>query len=226
MLTKYLPTLHRLTPIVFALIVLEILGILLSDNLNVWDRIDLLEDGYLNGDLSGWLLTGVVVLFIVGLIWRGQHRWARRVVIGYMLLFTFDLILSAALMILSLAAYKQGAEADALLWDGMVVWLTNVMLFALWYWLLDAGGPLVRGTPEANRPDFLFPLQANAPAGWADWQPNFVDYLFLAFTVNTAYSPTDTLFLSRRVKGLLMIQSIISLLTFATVVARAVNIIS
>lgn len=226
MVAKHLPTLYRLAPIVFALAVLETLGILLSDNLNVWDRIALIEDAYLTEDQSGWLLTGVVVLLIVGLIWRGQVRWARRVFMGYTLLFTFDLLLSTALMILSLAAYKQGAAADALLWDGMIVWLTNVMLFALWYWLIDAGGPLVRGTPEANRCDFVFPLQANAPTGWADWQPTFVDYLFLAFTVSTAYSPTDTLFLSRRVKGLLMIQSTIALLTFATVVARAVNIIT
>jgi len=226
MLTNYLQTLYRLGPIVFALAVLETLGILLSDNLNMWDRIAAAEDAYLSEDQSGWLLTGLVVLLIVGLIWQGQNRWARRIFIGYMLLFTFDLVLSTALMILSLADYKQGSAADALLWDGMIVWLTNVMLFALWYWLLDAGGPLVRGTPEANRSDFVFPLQANAPAGWVDWQPTFVDYLFLAFTVSTAYSPTDTLFLSRRVKGLLMIQSIIALLTFATVVARAVNIIT
>ena len=226
MLPINLKTLYRLGPIVFALAVLETLGILLSDNLHMWDRIDPTENVYLTEDQSGWLLTGLVVLLIVGLIWLKQKRWARRVFISYMLLFTFDLVVTTGLMIFSLAAYKQGTAADALLWDGMIIWLANVMLFALWYWLLDAGGPLVRSTPEASRCDLVFPLQANAPAGWANWQPTFVDYLFLAFTVSTAYSPTDTLFLSRRVKGLLMIQSTISLLTFATVVARAVNIIT
>lgn len=95
----------------------------------------------------------------------------------------------------------------------------------LWYWTLDRGGPAARGLTRHSRPDFLF-AQMTIEQGDESWSPGFIDYLFLAFTNATAFSPTDTLPLSGRAKLLMMAQSGISLLTIALVAARAVNILA
>ena len=117
------------------------------------------------------------------------------------------------------------ANGEALLLDAMKIWTINVIAFALWYWTLDRGGPAARGLTRHTRPDFLFAqMTLGDPPG--SWSPGFVDYLFLAFTNATAFSPTDTLPLSNRAKALMMAQSGISLLTIALVAARAVNILA
>jgi hypothetical protein len=106
---------------------------------------------------------------------------------------------------------------------GSVLWVTNVLLFGLWYWLLDRGGPLDR---DSGRPDFLFPQMDKrefAPPGWV---PGLIDYLYVSFTNATAFSPTDTMPLTAAAKLLMAVQSLASLVTVGLVVARAVNILS
>lgn len=106
------------------------------------------------------------------------------------------------------------------------IWLTNVAIFGLWYWELDRGGPGARTAPDQDPPEFLFPqMQAQnlAPKNWA---PLFADYLYVSFTNSTAFSPTDTMPLSIRAKGLMSLEALISLVTVALVAARAVNILS
>lgn len=107
---------------------------------------------------------------------------------------------------------------------GAVVWLTNIVAFALWYWQLDRGGPYERSKATRTKPDFLFP-QMSDPRLDRDWHPVFFDYLYLAATNATAFSPTDTLPLSRWAKALMMAQSMVALLTVSLVAARAVNIL-
>ena len=102
------------------------------------------------------------------------------------------------------------------------MWVMNVLVFALWYWQLDRGGPLERRTASVREPDFLFPQQT---MGDTAWQPRFLDYLYLAYTNATAFSPTDAMPLSRWAKMLMLIQSAASLLLAIMVVARAVNIL-
>jgi hypothetical protein len=116
-------------------------------------------------------------------------------------------------------------EPGALLRSGGAIWLTNVIVFALWYWDMDRGGPAERACGTHKHTDFLF-SQMTAPELVAkDWEPTFIDYFYLSFTNATAFSPTDTLPLSRWAKMVMMFQSAISLLTVALVVARAVNVI-
>jgi hypothetical protein len=103
--------------------------------------------------------------------------------------------------------------------------LTNVIVFGLWYWELDRGGPAARQQPEHRRPDFLFP-QMSTPGSAPRWVPNFLDYLYTSFTNATAFSPTDTMPLTPWSKLLMMLQSLASLVTVAVVVSRAVNILS
>jgi len=110
--------------------------------------------------------------------------------------------------------------------DALNIWGTNVIIFALWFWTLDRGGPASHGVVDSCKCDFLFPhMTMNTPEA-AVWKPGFVDYLYLAFTNATAFSPTDTLPLSRRAKLMMMFESAVSLLTIALVAARAVNILA
>ncbi len=112
-----------------------------------------------------------------------------------------------------------------LIYSSVPVWLTNIIVFSLWYWELDRGGPARRVLRVHKAPDFLFP-QMNAPGSTReDWSPTFLDYLYTSFTNVTAFSPTDTMPLSHWAKVLMMVQSLASLLTVGLVISRAVNIL-
>jgi uncharacterized membrane protein len=106
-----------------------------------------------------------------------------------------------------------------------VIWLTNVAVFALWYWQLDRGGPDRRARGDEDPPDFLF-VQMTEPSLARGWMPSFLDYLYTSFTNATAFSPTDTMPLTVRVKMLMLVQSMVSLITIGLVAARAVNILA
>jgi uncharacterized membrane protein len=106
------------------------------------------------------------------------------------------------------------------------IWLTNVVIFGLWYWELDRGGPGSRAHPVQDLPDFLFPQMATPQIARAGWRPVFLDYLYVSFTNATAFSPTDTMPLTPAAKVLMAVQSLASLITVALVAARAVNILS
>jgi hypothetical protein len=119
-----------------------------------------------------------------------------------------------------------GQDAGQLLVTGAIIWLTNVAVFALWYWEFDRGGPVARALNLGNRlPDFQFPQMVSPPEMVSpDWEPVFIDYLYLAFTNATAFSPTDVMPMSRWAKGAMTLQSAISIITLALVISRAVNI--
>jgi hypothetical protein len=121
---------------------------------------------------------------------------------------------------------RQGQDAGQLLVTGALIWITNVSVFALWYWEFDRGGPAARALNIGNRlPDFQFPQMVSPPEMVSkDWEPIFVDYLYLAFTNATAFSPTDVMPMSRWAKGAMTLQSVISIITLALVISRAVNI--
>jgi hypothetical protein len=112
-----------------------------------------------------------------------------------------------------------------LIFASIPVWLTNIIVFALWYWELDRGGPAARGQSDHGAPDFLFPQMDSRGSTDPDWSPTFLDYLYTSFTNVTAFSPTDTMPLSAWAKVLMMVQSLASLLTVGLVISRAVNIL-
>jgi hypothetical protein len=118
-----------------------------------------------------------------------------------------------------------GQKAGQLLITGAVIWLTNVAVFALWYWEFDRGGPAARALNVGNKyPDFLFPQMTEPEMVKPEWEPIFVDYLYLAFTNATAFSPTDVMPMSRWAKAAMTLQTVISIITLALVISRAVNI--
>jgi hypothetical protein len=121
-----------------------------------------------------------------------------------------------------------GSNADdpvPLLASGANIWITNVIIFAVWYWELDRGGPAARAAGTDPHPDFLFPQMSDALGIYREWEPQFTDYAFVSFTNATAFSPTDTMPMSRWAKLAMMLQAAVSLVTAALVIARAVNIL-
>jgi uncharacterized membrane protein len=116
-------------------------------------------------------------------------------------------------------------QANLLLRAGIHMWCMNVLVFALWFWMLDGGGPVERRLEKHRQRDFLFPQQTMAEQAGGRWQPGFIDYLYVSFTNATAFSPTDTMPLSHWSKLLMMAESVASLLLAIMVVARAVNIL-
>lgn len=126
-----------------------------------------------------------------------------------------------ALIVVSLAG--GGPTPLAMLRDASLVWGLNIFAFALMYWTLDGGGPAKRRMDRHVSDDFLFPQMTQADAQRMGWYPGFLDYLFLSFNTSTAFSPTDTLVLSRPAKVLMMLQSLISLAVIAVLVARGIN---
>jgi len=115
-----------------------------------------------------------------------------------------------------------------LLLDAVNIWVTNVIIFALWFWALDRGGPAAKGFRPDQGNDFIFTQQQQMGGTnqFPNWSPGFIDYLFLAFTNATAFSPADTFPLTIRAKLLMMAESAISLVTIALVASRAVGILS
>jgi hypothetical protein len=179
-----------------------------------------------------WLIPGVVLGLLVPTVVthvHGHHFLNR--FFGFMVngAVTACLIVSVALLIEELPAHRE--SPTKLLLSAASLWASNVLVFALWYWRLDAGGPHGRESrPGHSEGAFLFPQMTLQPPPGADeparfWSPNFVDYLFLAFNTSTAFSPTDAPVLERWAKVLMMLQSLISLTVLALLAARAVNIL-
>jgi uncharacterized membrane protein len=118
-----------------------------------------------------------------------------------------------------------GPGGRSLVYASVPIWITNVLVFALWFWELDRGGPAARLRRDHREPDFLFPQMSLPQAAERGWSPKFLDYLYTSFTNATAFSPTDTMPLTSWAKLLMMLQSFASLVTVALVVSRAVNIL-
>jgi uncharacterized membrane protein len=178
-----------------------------------------------------WILPAIEVVILVILVgsnlWRVTHASRELRLLSLLLILVASMAnaWSAANLVVGLVNGTEGESAGPLLVTGGNIWLTNIVIFALWYWDLDRGGPGSRARAEKNKPDFLFPEMTAPDLADADWEPHFVDYLYLAFTNATAFSPTDTLPFSRWSKLAMMLQSTISLSTGALVIARAVNIL-
>jgi hypothetical protein len=161
----------------------------------------------------------------VSQVWRGRLR-TRRLAITLTAVVTLMNFGALARLIEAILAGHAGSGRTLLL-DAVNIWATNVIIFALWFWALDRGGPAgeILGAGRGN--DFLFTQQQTGePKRFPNWSPGFIDYLFLAFTNATAFSPADTFPLTIRAKLLMMVESGISLVTIALVASRAVGILS
>src|SRR6476619_2103427 len=186
----------------------------------------------LMGGAPRWLLAVVVAgLLVPILISHRSGSHALNQSLGYVLNATVTAALILSLVLLMTEVTKHSVTPQQLLRSAAALWVSNFLVFASWYWRLDGGGPHQRAQTAGHTDGaFLFPQmtmhpEAKIAAGEEEWEPNFVDYLFLAFNTSTAFSPTDVPVLSRWAKLLMMIQAMISLLVLALLAGRAVNIL-
>ncbi len=209
-----------------------------------------LQIGFVN-DLSvgpWWLGPGIELALLiplsVGTAWTQRSvrdaetddewlsvRHKRRIVrLLATILTAFSTLINVIALALLMQAIVKGhaGSGQTLLLDSVNIWVTNVVVFALWYWILDRGGPSSRGLVPDHKRDFLFTQQQlnDQVQGFSDWLPGFIDYLFLAYTNATAFSPADTFPLTARAKLLMIAESAISLVTIALVASRAVGILN
>jgi hypothetical protein len=180
-----------------------------------------------------WLIPvveGLLLLTLVVIaprrISRSRWRHERALLWTILVLVTLTYLVSLGLLVHYLVAGGK-VVGDALIGSGVVLWVTNVLLFSVVYWDLDRGGPLDRFQKERPAPDFEFPQMDNPHMTnlGVRWQPTFLDYLYTSLTNATAFSPTDTMPLSQVAKLLMGIQGTAAVVTVGLVVARAVNIL-
>ena len=178
-----------------------------------------------------WLLPALEGLLLLALIMANPRRINRESRALRMLGLTLAALLSlanagsVARLVIGLVNGTQGNTPGPLLITGATIWLTNIIVFALWYWEFDRGGPVARANGDRMYPDFLFAQMTSPQLAPPDWEPAFGDYLYLSFTNAAAFSPTDVLPLSRWAKMGMTAQASVSIVTIALVVARAVNIL-
>jgi uncharacterized membrane protein len=182
-----------------------------------------------------WIMPAVQGLLLIGLVAANPRRINQESRALRLLALVLATTLSAAnafaagSLVVEIVQGKAPPTAGPLLATGASIWLTNVVVFALWYWEFDQGGPVARALATKHRyPDFLFANMTVADdpeLAPKDWKAAFGDYLYLSLTNATAFSPTDTLPLTRWAKMAMTLQSVVSLVTVALVVARAVNVL-
>jgi uncharacterized membrane protein len=193
--------------------------------------------GLLASQFSPWLgaaFVGVSLATLGAVVLarrRNLHRLQRKLALTLTAILTAALVAGVTVVIVQLVdaelitrciGQSASPSPPALLGTAAVIWLLNVLLFAFWYWEIDAGGPAERHrSGPYQSADLVFPQRQHDGAD--EWIPEFLDYLFFAFNSSTAFSPTDTLVMSRRMKVLMMVQSLVSLAILAVVAARAVN---
>jgi hypothetical protein len=174
-----------------------------------------------------WLLLAIIGLLLIPIgisARRGNLRVTRLLTFVANGIITIAMIASLILLVRGIPQHLEAPPA--LLRSAGALWVSNILVFALWYWKLDAGGPVQRERPNGMaKSAFLFPQMTRRETWDPCWVPNFVDYLFLAFNTSTAFSPTDTAVLSRWAKIGTMLQSLISLMIIALLAARAINIL-
>ncbi len=177
-----------------------------------------------------WLIPVIEVALIVLLnLVRAYRRSREEADIREFVLAVIGLLNVANMVSVGLLVddllYGGISKGRPLLYGAVSVWLTNIIVYALWFWQLDRGGPLARARGLERNPDFQFPQMltlGNAPIAWS---PKFFDYFYVALTNAAAFSPTDTMPLTRAAKALMSAESLVSIVTVGIVAARAVNIL-
>jgi uncharacterized membrane protein len=185
-----------------------------------------------HGRIPGWWVGPLLQLVLLGILiaqdpGRIDHRspTLHRLTVALLVIMTTGTVLSVIVLAVDILVAVKGVTATALLGRGAAIWVENVIVFSLWYWQLDRGGPAERAAGIPVPPSFAFPENATPELAPAGWRPAYPDYLYLAYTNATAFSPTDTLPVRRWAKLTMMIQSTLSLVIAILVIARAINVL-
>ncbi len=151
------------------------------------------------------------------------NLWERRMAFIYLGWVTLRLFVKTGLVLYVILVHPLSV-AKVLLKDTVILWIINFVIFGVWYWMIDGGGPRARHDGTARRIDFIFPQHSLSPAGWEGWQPGFWDYIFLGFSGNTQFGLGDTTILSPRAKFLLMLQVTLSVATIVFIASFAISL--
>jgi len=196
------------------------------------------RSGSFYGDIR-WVIAALTLVLLAALLltlpkapgarmlgWGAPRLRVGRRVLALALIVVLSVANAASIYLLVHVLVNGGAVvASPLLRAAVHLWCVNVLLFALWFWRLVAGGPLNRRQKDIKGRDFFIPQQSDPALFGVEWEPTFLDYLYVSYTNASAFSPTDTLPLTRWAKMLMLVQSAISLTLGLMVVARAVNIL-
>jgi hypothetical protein len=181
-----------------------------------------------------WPLITLEVALLVVLLIINPVRLTRATRIGnvaslvLLAAITVDNTASAVILDYNILTGQVSNNAAVLLGSGAAIFSTNIIAFGIWYWEMDRGGPFTRAGVKQVKPvypDFMFPQMANPNLAPPHWRPTFVDYLYTSVTNVMAFSPTDTMPLSRRAKAMMTLQAVVAVSTLALVIARAVNVL-
>ena len=185
-----------------------------------------LQPKFLVPGLEAVLLAGLIVANPVR--FQREHpivRWSSLAMTVLIAVTNFASIVRLINQILHHNSGQPSVDAVTLLGSGVAIWITNILVFALFYWEFDRGGPFARAEARTPYPDFLFVQMTDPSKASPDWEPTFIDYAYLSYTNSTSFSPTDTMPMASWAKLSMMLQSGVSLVTLALVAARAVNIL-
>jgi hypothetical protein len=165
-----------------------------------------------------WILPALVVLLFVPLTIRRHRRpddakWIRR------------LAISLVILLIHRVFYGSHVDGTGLLYSAASIWATNVIVFGLWFWELDRGGPHLRAGPDRSMPDLQFPQMTVPSHGPDDWHPRFFDYLYTSLANGTSFAPADAMPLTLYMKALFAGEAMISFVTIAIVAGEAINIL-
>ncbi|MBP6913343.1 MAG: hypothetical protein KBC00_01910 [Candidatus Levybacteria bacterium] len=172
------------------------------------------------------LSFSVYLLYIIascfGIIFK-MGKFLRWIFMGLLAFMTYHIFVNLVELILNKQISQNG---EAILLDALIIWLSSLLVFSLWYWIVDRNGPVARELAEnETRYDLLFPQYQSKIPGWDNFKPKFLDYVFFSFFTSTGFSPADTLPLTKRVKLLMMMEATISLIIIGMVASRAISLI-
>ena len=176
-----------------------------------------------------WLIPALIVLVLIPLSLR-RHRhpddspWVRRLTLSLITLITVANFTSMVLLVQRLLNTSV-SQGRALIFSAVSVWLTNIIVYGVWFWEVDRGGPTCRAAGHTDVFDLQFPQMENPEYAPKEWRPKFTDYLYTSFANGTSFAPADSMPLTRRMKILFLTESMVSFVTIAVVAARAVNIL-
>jgi uncharacterized membrane protein len=177
-----------------------------------------------------WLIPSLEGALLIGMFFATphalelEHRGRRYTALGLTAFVSTANIFSLGALTHFLLHHNV-SNGRGLIFAGVLIWLTNLLIFGLWFWEMDRGGPGRRAAGHDGPPDFLFPQMTDDVVMPRNWRPMFIDYLYVSLTNNTAFSPTDTMPLTPQAKSVMGVQSVVSLLTIGLIVSRAVNIL-
>jgi hypothetical protein len=200
------------------LVVVSAIDIISSNELSVWKFVQ---------QVTGltWLFDSAILAAILALYLTGRQRTARGLTYVYLGLITLATLGNVGLIIFDVSTGKAADKGTSLLWDTIIVWVATLLVFAVWYWLLDAGGPEARHADSPARADLVVPQQGGDYQGWNGWRPGLTEYIFHSLAASAAFSPGDVQVMSHRFKWLQTVQTLASLLTLTMLAAKAVDLL-